>query len=185
MFSQIFRHFRGRLRNAQLCAMFEKPVSYHHQHFICTNCLYFQGRTTLTKATSNLCTCLPNHLFFLSFCLYFFQFFNIRTSYLLHSCGVPHLGLSYPFFSDHSHNILHIQALNNMEYQVVFFYSDFHVSYNMKKKKRLLRDVEFKDFLSLLGCFIFWNIDMVLQNRWLKTLLMRYFSIGKTINLVL
>jgi hypothetical protein len=42
-----------------------------------------------------------------------------------------------------------------MEYQVVFFYSDFHVSYNMKKKKRLLRDVEFKDFLSLLGCFIF------------------------------
>lgn len=99
---------------------------------------------------------------------------------------MSHLGLAYPFFSDHSHNILHIQALNNMEYQVVFFYSDLYVPYNKNKKKRLLRDVEFKDFLSPLGCFIFWNIDIVvLKNRWLKALLIRHFAIGKTTNLVL
>jgi len=91
-----------------------------------------------------------------------------------------------PIFSDHSHNILHIQALNNMEYQVVFFYSDFHVPCNTNKTKRLLRDVEFKDFLSPLGCFIFWNIDVVvLQNRWLKTLLIRHFATCKNINLAL
>jgi hypothetical protein len=180
-FHKYFDIFMGVCGRHSYVHVFEKPVI-----FITTNISYARIAYIFRVKLYYKSNIQFMHMYFPFFLSLFLPVFE-NLHFLSPSClwGAS-LRLVLFLFSDHAHNILYIQASNNMKYEVVFFYSHFHVPYNTNRKKRLPRDVEFKDFLSLIGCFIFWNIDIVvLQNRWLTILLIRHFAIGKTINLVL
>lgn len=114
--------------------MFEKPVSYHHQHLICTYCLHFQGRNTLQEQRP-IYTQVFQMIYF-SFLSVFISFSFLISALLIsfmhidcptQACLIPSFLIILIIFSTY-------RPLNNVEYQVVFFYSDFHVPYNTNKK---------------------------------------------------